>query len=207
MKFVFDAKNVSIIGGAAVVALVCAAAPAAAEPTPPPPPVPAPLPAPAPTPAAEDPAQAVTNSAAEPIVEGVPHLLSPDNLPPGTSDTPVTQSQPRRNYLRELWHAMQTQEVSAGDALLLLTQRPMVADATPPRGMPTGPQAPSREMPAGTQTPSPASLAPEDASPPSEAPAPEAPATETPPAPEAPATETPPAPEAPATETPPAPEA
>lgn len=163
MKSVFGAKHVSIIGGAAFVALVCAAAPAAAEPTPPPPPVPAPLPASAPTPAAQDSAQAVTNSAAEPIVEGVPHLLSPDNLPPGTTDTPVTQSQPRRTYLRELWHAMQTQEVSAGDALLLLTQRPMVADATPPRGMPTGPQAPSRGMPTGAQGPSPTSLSPEDA--------------------------------------------
>ena len=45
------------------------------------------------------------------------------------------------SYLRELWHAYQTQEVSGGDALLLLTQRPMDATSTPPPGMPVGPQA------------------------------------------------------------------
>lgn len=45
-------------------------------------------------------------------------------------------------YLRELWHAMQTQDVSKADALLLLTQRPMNPDTAPPMGVPVGPQAP-----------------------------------------------------------------
>ncbi|MCB0949541.1 MAG: hypothetical protein KDB44_09740 [Mycobacterium sp.] len=149
MKFVFDAKTASIIGAAAFAALVAAAAPAAADPAPVPPPIPAPapVPAPSPSPVAEAPAQTVTNSAAEPAIEGVPHLLSPENLPPGTTDTPVSRSQPRLTYLRDLWHAMRTQEVSGSDALLLLTQRPMVADATPPQGLSTGPQAPATQAP------------------------------------------------------------
>lgn len=52
------------------------------------------------------------------------------------------------SYLRELWHAVQTQEVSKADAVLLLTQRPMTANTPPPMGMPTGPQAPLPPAPA-----------------------------------------------------------
>ena len=66
------------------------------------------------------------------------------------------------SYLRELWHAYQTQEVSGGDALLLLTQRPMDATSAPPPGMPAGPQAapaPATEVPTRTRT-----LAPRDRS-------------------------------------------
>jgi len=75
--------------------------------------------------------------------DGVPHLSSPENLPPGTTDTPPDAGQPRTlGYLRDLWHAVQTQEVSGKDALLLLTQRPMNADAVPPPGMPAGPTPP-----------------------------------------------------------------
>ena len=61
--------------------------------------------------------------------DGVPHLSSPENLPPGTTDAPPDGDQPRTlGYLRDLWHAVQTQEVSGRDALLLLTQRPMNAE-------------------------------------------------------------------------------
>ena len=73
----------------------------------------------------------------------VPHLLSPENLPPGTSDVPVEPPQGRgTSYLRDLLHAYQTQEISGKDALLLFTQRPLDANAMPTNGMPTGPQAP-----------------------------------------------------------------
>ncbi|MCH9667589.1 MAG: hypothetical protein K0U80_06985, partial [Actinomycetia bacterium] len=141
MKFVLGAKTACIVGATSFATLVATAAPAAAEPAPAPSlPAPSPLPEPALPPAAEDSAQAITNAAAEPLVEGVPHLPSLENLPPGTTDTPLTPNQPRLSYLRDLWHAMRTQEVSGGDALLLLTQRPMTADA--PRGLPTGPQTP-----------------------------------------------------------------
>ena len=73
--------------------------------------------------------------------EGIPHLVSPENLPPGTSITPVGPHQSNGgSYLRELWHAVQTQEVSGKDALLLLTQRPLNANATPPPGLAANPQ-------------------------------------------------------------------
>ncbi|WP_235677889.1 dopamine receptor D4 [Mycolicibacterium sarraceniae] len=71
----------------------------------------------------------------------VQHLSSPDNLPPGTSaDSPAPQS--RLNYWRDLLHAMRTQDVSGSDALLLLTQRPLDANAVPPPGMAAGPSGP-----------------------------------------------------------------
>jgi hypothetical protein len=72
--------------------------------------------------------------------DGVPHLSSPDNLPPGTTDTPTGDGQ-RLSYLRELWHAVQDQDLSGKDAaILLLTQRPMDPNATPPPGLAAGPQ-------------------------------------------------------------------
>ncbi len=73
----------------------------------------------------------------------VPHLFSPENLPPGTSAVPVDPPQGRgTSYLRDLWHAVQTQDISGKDALLLLTQRPLDPNAMPTNGMPTAPQAP-----------------------------------------------------------------
>lgn len=173
MKFGFDVKTASIVGAAAFAALALTAPPAMAEPVPAPPPVPAPLPLPAaplpspaaplPSPAAlpssplaaEVPAQATATGAADIAVEAVPHLPSPENLPPGTSVASSAPSQPRLTYFRELWHAMQTQEVSGSDALLLLTQRPMVADAPPPPGLPAGPQVPPPAAPAPPVTPAP----------------------------------------------------
>jgi len=80
--------------------------------------------------------------AEQPTVDhGVSHLSSPQNLPPGTTEQRPADG-PRLTYWRELWHAYQTQEVSGGDALLLLAQRPMSATSLPPAGMPAGPQAP-----------------------------------------------------------------
>lgn len=157
MKFVFGAKTVYIVAVATFSALVASAAPAAAEPTPTP--APAPQPVDAPPAAAEVPSQAVTNAAGEPVAEGVPHLASPDNVPPGTSVAPENPNQSRLTYLRDLWHAMRTQEVSGSDALLLLTQRPMDADATSSRGLPSGPQSPLPAEPA-PDVPVPADAAP-----------------------------------------------
>ncbi|MEA2494690.1 MAG: hypothetical protein QOJ29_2601, partial [Thermoleophilaceae bacterium] len=80
--------------------------------------------------------------------DGVPHLSSPENLPPDTTDTSPDADQPRGlTYLRDIWHAYQTQEVSGKDALLLLTQRPMDADAVPPPGMPANPTPPTAPLP------------------------------------------------------------
>ncbi len=56
-------------------------------------------------------------------VEGVPHLPSPDSPPPGTTTEPTEGR--TLGYLRDLWHAVQTQDVTMSDALLLFAQRPM----------------------------------------------------------------------------------
>ncbi|MGE2735223.1 hypothetical protein [Mycolicibacterium vaccae] len=106
------------LAGAAVSAALLVGAPSAAG-------QPAPVEPPAPAPAA-------------PVAEGVPHLASPENLPPGTAAAPVSQS--RLDYWRDLWHAMRTQEVSGSNALLLLTQRPMTAG--PPALQPVAPPPP-----------------------------------------------------------------
>ena len=84
---------------------------------------------------------------------GVPHLSSPDNLPPGTGAVPAQPSGSGLGYLRDLWHAYQTQEVNGAGVLLLLSQRPMSngARAPIPIGAPpeaTPPEAPAPEAPA-----------------------------------------------------------
>lgn len=100
----------------------------------------------------------------------VPHLSSPENLPPGTSAVPLEPEQGRgTSYLRDLWHAVQTQDISGKDALLLLTQRPLDANAMPTNGMPTAPQAPpGTPLPlvSGPDVPPPDGLPPADGPPP-----------------------------------------
>jgi hypothetical protein len=87
----------------------------------------------------------------------VPHLSSPENLPPGTTDAPPDANQPRSlSYLRDIWHAYQTQEVSGRDALLLLTQRPLDPNAAPPPGMPANPTPPLPPEPPPPLLPEPA---------------------------------------------------
>ncbi len=57
----------------------------------------------------------------------VPHLASPENLPTGTTmdETTLPAQSANVTYLKELWHAIQTQDITGKDALLALTQRPM----------------------------------------------------------------------------------
>ena len=121
------------------VALAVLAAPvAAAEPMAPADPAvpvaadlePAPNPAPSPALNPLTPAVPVVQS------EAVSHLPSPDSLPPGT-----TQAAPERRtlgYLRDIWQVVRTEDVTMGDALLLLAQRPMDSDepATAPQQRP-----------------------------------------------------------------------
>jgi hypothetical protein len=55
----------------------------------------------------------------------MPHLPSPDNLPPGT-----TQTAPERRtlgYLRDIWNSVRTEDVTMSDMLFLIAQRPMTA--------------------------------------------------------------------------------
>ncbi|MCX8562104.1 hypothetical protein OS122_14515 [Mycolicibacterium mucogenicum] len=97
---------------------------------PPPPPV-------APTPAPVGKPVPVANAAP------VPHLSSPENLPPYTTTAAEgSQDTDQLSYLRDVWQAVQEREISPKQALVLLAQRPMDADAAPPAGIPAGPQAP-----------------------------------------------------------------
>ncbi|MGE5696586.1 MAG: dopamine receptor D4 [Candidatus Sericytochromatia bacterium] len=75
---------------------------------------------------------------------GVPHLMSPDNLPPGTTtDAAVGRAQtPRLFRLRELWDAIHTDGMSLSEALPLLAQRPLDANPVPPPEVSAGPQSP-----------------------------------------------------------------
>ena len=98
-------------------ALVALASPAAADPlipVPPPPPAPA--------------IQAAGTDVAPAPPEGVPHLASPEALPPGSTLDPsvMGNESPNVSYLKDLWHAVQNQEISGKEALLLgVAQRGM----------------------------------------------------------------------------------
>jgi hypothetical protein len=121
----------AVIGALGVAALVGTAPSASADPTVPAPPAPV-LPGPV-----------LPGPAPVAVAAEMQHLPSPENLPPGATMAPTDPNSSRGvSYLRELWHAVQTQEVSKSGALLLLTQRPMNPDSAPPAGLPAGPQAP-----------------------------------------------------------------
>ena len=171
--------SLSVAGGtlAAIAALTLAAPSAHADPDVPPPPLPGPAPV----------EQSITQTAASdpaaPPAQPAPptevqHLSSPQNLPPGTTDVPLDPGQSGRgSYLRDLWHAVQSQDISGKDAaILFLTQRPMDANAMPTNGLPAGPQAPpGTPPPLGAPAPDalpPGALAPDAPPPPPPAPVP-----------------------------------
>lgn len=71
------------------------------------------------------PAEPSSPAAVEAAPAGMPHLPSPDNLPPGT-----TQTAPERRtlgYLRDIWNSVRTEDVTMSDMLFLIAQRPMTA--------------------------------------------------------------------------------
>lgn len=155
----------------ALVALACSGM-ASADPIAPTPP-PAPLPAEA-APAAPvpDAASVTAASGQSPLPEGVPHLPSPDAPPPGSTMDPSVQGNegPNVSYLKDLWHAVQNQEISGKEALIMgLAQRGM---NTPYPEQPAGPNVPF--SPAGPSDP--AAPPPPPGAPPAPAPGPPAPA-------------------------------
>jgi hypothetical protein len=111
--------------------------PAPALPPPPAPPAPAAAPAPAPgLPAGitnVDVPQPIFDAANQavsgelPVPAEIPHLSSTDNLNPGTTTDRLAAAgdSPNVSYLKEIWHAIQTQDITGKDALLALTQRPL----------------------------------------------------------------------------------
>lgn len=119
-------------------------------------------------PAPQSVAEATPASAAMPAVatapvaesttpsDGVPHLPSPDNLPPGT--TQAAPEGPKMSYLRYLWQAVQTPGVTMSDALVLIAQRPLDAKSgpvatTPPPAVPESVAAPTEPVAVAPATP------------------------------------------------------
>lgn len=146
---VIAAKLLGVAVGGGFAALVFAS-PAAAEPAPPPP----------------TPAPVVDGAAVQAAPEGVPHLPSPDALPPGSTMDPTVMAgaeSPNVSYLRDLWHAVQNRELSGREALLLgISQRnlntPIPAQAPGPN-VPITPAAPAVAPPVAPPAP-PAAVVP-----------------------------------------------
>ena len=129
----------------------------AQEPMLPPPPAP-PAPAPAPPAPGVDPLLAAA-PAPDPLAppvdpalpappNGVSHLASPDALPPGSTMDPATQGREGANtsYLKDLWHAVQNNDISGKEALIMgLSQRGM---NTPIPNQAPGPNVPIQGAPA-----------------------------------------------------------
>lgn len=95
-----------------------------------------------------------------PLPAEMPHLVSPENLPPGTAIAPSGPNESANvTYLKEIWHAIRTQEISGSDALLALTQRPMTTPDNrggPQPMAPVGPAAPLAAPAPGAPIPVPA---------------------------------------------------
>ena len=130
-------------------------------PAPPAPPAPAPAPDPlaplnavnVPAPAYDAANQAISGQV--PLPEGIPHLASPDALPPGATMDPATQGDetPNVSYLKDLWQAVQNQEISGKEALIMgIAQRGM--------NTPIPEQAPGPNVPLSPGGPAPAPLLP-----------------------------------------------
>lgn len=94
------------------------------------------------------------------LPEGVAHLPTPDSLPPGTTSDPTEGR--TMGYIRDLWHAVRTQDVTMSDAFLLFAQRPMDANA------PLGAMSPHNDplVVDGALVPAPGAEAPVVAAPP-----------------------------------------
>lgn len=96
----------------------------------------------------------------------VQHLSSPDNLPPGTSNEPVPGMESAGTaYAKAIWQAIQDRGITWRQGLILLAQRPMDPNATPPAGLAAGPQQPGPAEPLPTPEPAPLPT-PEPAPPP-----------------------------------------
>jgi hypothetical protein len=102
--------------------------------------------------------QAMTDPAAAlPVAvpaDGVPHLPSPANLPPGTTTDPGAMGgdSPNVSYLKDLWQAVQNHDINGKEALIMgLSQRGMntpYPDQAPGPNVPTTPAPPAAAPPA-----------------------------------------------------------
>ena len=161
----------SALGAAVSIGFLVAAATASAEPVPlPPPPDPAVV---APdqltslntatiTPPASDAPNQVAGGQLPVPANGVPHLASPDSPPPGSTMDPSVMGGdgPNVSYLKDLFHAVQNQEISGKEALLMgLAQRGMntpYPDMAPGPNRPVAPGDLAAPAPAAPPLPAPA---------------------------------------------------
>ncbi len=78
----------------------------------------------------------------------MPHLASPDAPPPGSTMDPTAQDpdSPNVSYLKDLWQAVQSHDISGKEALIMgLSQRGMntpYPEQAPGPNVPTTPEAP-----------------------------------------------------------------
>ncbi|OKH79274.1 transglycosylase [Mycobacterium sp. ST-F2] len=99
-----------------------------------------PVPAPAPVADAAAPAPAAPVALQTPP-NGTPHLASPTNLPPGSTMEPTdTGESANMSYLRQLWHAVQNNDISGRDALLAVAS---TRTGGPEASIPAPPNAPA----------------------------------------------------------------
>ena len=118
--------------------------------------------------------------------DGVPHLATPDALPPGTTQQ-QTRNSSTRGYLKDVWEAVRSGDVTTGEALLLIAQRPMdskgaLQDMTPQQSTAPGaapvpgaealPSAPEA-LPPAEAVPPVAAVPAAEAAPPAEVPLPD----------------------------------
>jgi hypothetical protein len=107
--------------------------------------------------------QAMTEPAAALPVppSGVPHLTSPENLPPGATMDPSATAgdSPNVSYLRDLWQAVQSHDISGKEALIMgLSQRGMntpYPQQAPGPNVPITPADPAAAPPAPAPGPAP----------------------------------------------------
>src|SRR5882757_2368669 len=132
-----------------------------------------PAPPPPPPPVESTTVQAAGEAPAPAPPDGVPHLASPDALPPGSTMEPQDTDSPNVSYLKDLWQAVQNHEISGKEALVMgIAQRGMntpIPDQAPGPNVPISPVdpalAPPPPAPAPGPDPAPALLPPPPASP------------------------------------------
>jgi hypothetical protein len=112
-----------------------------------------------PSPAYDAANQAMTGNLPTPP-NGIPHLPSPESLPPGSTMDPAATSgdSPNVSYLKDLWQAVQSHDISGKEALIMgLSQRGM---NTPYPDQPPGPNVPITPPPADPAAPPAAPILP-----------------------------------------------
>src|SRR5882757_10656557 len=126
------------------------------------------LPAPPPPPPVESTTVQAAGDAPEPgpppvlptPPDGVPHLASPDALPPGSTMNPQDSDSPNVSYLKDLWQAVQNHEISGKEALVMgIAQRGMntpIPDQAPGPNVPISPVDPALAPPPPAPAPGPA---------------------------------------------------